>query len=243
MWGGEPLVSPYFDEVMLTIKEKGFETEIITNGVLINEHKKIIQDCVDTLYVSLDGTKEIHNKIRGKGIFEKVKVNLQSINHKNLIVMSVITPELMNELPAFLEELETFNIKELYLHDMIGLTTEEIASYKKWLKEAFDITAKDIESWENNNLFRVESIKAEEHSFNIIHKKHKGTGICPSPFTHPHIAWNGNVMYCTDFYDFSAGNVKAESLEHIFLNTKSKKFREMISSNVSPSCDHCSWRT
>lgn len=243
VWGGEPLVSPYFDEIMHSLKEKGFETEVITNGVLLDKHKQTIENYVDTLYVSLDGIREIHDKIRGKGVFDQVKKNIQELSHKKIIIMSVITPELIAVLPEFLNELENLNIKELYLQDMIGLTKTEIVSYKKWLKESFDITAKDIESWENDDLFRVKDVKVQPHSFKIVHKTHDDTGVCLSPFTHPHIAWNGDVMYCTDFYDFSAGNVKNEHLIDIFNNEKSKIFRQSIEKNLCPTCNHCSWRS
>ena len=79
VWGGEPLVSPYFDEVITLLKANAFETEIITNGVLINQHFEKIKNCVDVLYVSLDGTKEIHDSIRGEGVFERVTENLKEL--------------------------------------------------------------------------------------------------------------------------------------------------------------------
>jgi len=241
VWGGEPLVSSCFDEIITELKQNDFKTEIVTNGVLIDKHKKTIQD-VDTVYLSLDGTRGVHDKIRGKGVFDKVKENIKSINHPNITVMSVITPELISVLPRFLEELESFNIKRLYLQDMIGLNREEIAQYKAWMKDKFGIDAKDIDSWINDDLFKIENIETKNYSYEIEHKKHNNEGYCNSPFNHAHIAWNGNVLYCTDFYDFSAGNVKKDNLKAIVNNEKSEKFREEIRKNHCPTCRHCSWR-
>lgn len=243
VWGGEPLTSPHFDEIISLLKKFDFETEIITNGVLIDEHLDTIRNCVDVLYVSLDGTKEVHNSIRGEGIFERVTQNLKSLKHKNVTVMSVITPQLINVLDEFLNELDTLNIKRLYLQDMIGLTGNEIQEYKTWLKNSFDITARDIDSWRNDNLFKTDSIITGRHSYEIEHKIHTSEGYCKSPFNHVHIAWNGNVLYCTDFYDFSAGNVKSDTLENIFNNKKSEKYREEIKKGRCITCTHCSWKT
>ncbi|MEE1351379.1 MAG: radical SAM protein [Clostridia bacterium] len=243
VWGGEPLVSSYFDEIITALHQKSFKTEIITNGVLIDEHLKTIQNCVDRVYVSLDGTREVHNSIRGEGVFEKVTENLKKLKHNNVTVMSVITPQLINGLDEFLTELDSIGIKQLYLQDMIGFTADEIQEYKSWLNSVFDITAHDIDSWRNDNLFKAENIAFGNHGYEIEHKKHNKDGHCHSPFNHAHIAWNGNVLYCTDFYDFSAGNVKEDSLINIFNNEKSERYRAEIQAGNCPTCNHCSWRT
>ena len=243
VWGGEPLVSPYFDVIIRQLKEKEFNTEVITNGVLIDCHSTVLNECTDRLYVSLDGTKEVHDAIRGEGVFEKVTVNLANLKHKNVTVMSVITPKLLETLPEFVSGLEKLDVNRLYLQDMIGLTAGEINEYKRWLKDTIDIAAKDINSWENDKLFKAEQITLSKPGFEITHKSHFADGYCKSPFYHAHIAWNGNVLYCTDFYDFSAGNVKNNTLEDIFLNEKSEKFREETKNGRCVTCRHCSWKS
>ena len=250
LWGGEPLVSPYFDELALALKQKQFSIELITNGTKIDEHKDVIEACIDRLYVSIDGNRDIHNAIRGPGVFEKVCQNLKEIEHNNITVMSVITPALIDNLESFLVELKELKIHDLFLQDMIGLKKEEVSQYKLWSKEAFGITAKEIDSWENNSKidFSEEITQKLEllsnYPFKITHKAHTDDNsiVCKSPFNHVHIAWNGNVLYCTDFYDFSAGNVKRSSLYEIFLNEKSEKFRREIEDGRCPACKHCSWR-
>ena len=130
VWGGEPLASPYFDDIIRSLKDNGFTTEIVTNGVLLDEHKDAVLSYVDTVYVSIDGVKSVHDAIRGDGVYEKVTANLRDMGHKNVTVMSVITPELLSVLDQFLSELDTLGIKRLYLQDMIGLTSDEVEEYK-----------------------------------------------------------------------------------------------------------------
>jgi len=253
LWGGEPLVSSYFDEISRTLRQKKFSTELITNGTKIDDHKDVIESCVDRLYVSIDGTADIHNAIRGEGVFEKVRENLIALNHNNITVMSVITPKLVESLKEFLEELKELKIHDLFLQDMIGLRREEVEQYKQWMKTTFDIDAKEIDSWETGEKINFEKelteklkeIAEEEFLFTITYKQHTDNPeiVCKSPFNHAHIAWNGNVLFCTDFYDFSAGNVKSDTLVSIFFNEKSEKFRTEIQKNRCSTCSHCSWRS
>ena len=252
LWGGEPLVSPCFDEIARELKNRGFSLELITNGTRINEHKDVIKSCIDRVYVSLDGDRKTHNAIRGEGVFEKVRVNLIELEHTNVTVMSVITPSMIEGIDEFLEELKGIGIKNLFLQNMIGLTLDEIENYKMWMKSTFGIDAKEIEAWETSGNIdftkllgdRLQHINLDDVPFEISHKKHTDDKkiICKSPFSHAHIAWNGNVLFCTDFYDFSAGNVKEETLENIFSNEKSEMFRREIENSNCITCNHCSWR-
>ncbi len=247
VWGGEPLVSPVFDGIVSMLKNKGFVAEIVTNGVLLDKHRDIVKACVDKVFVSIDGTREVHDSVRGAGVYDTVMKNIAELGHKNVTVMSVITEKLVKVLPEFLKELDKLNIRELILQDMIGLKSEEIDRYKKWLMSDFGIKAEYIDSWENNGKIdfskELDSVPIPEGlGFSVVHKRHTSEGVCKSAFSHPHIAWNGNVHYCTDFYDFSAGNVKENSLEEIFENEKSEKFRQAVQNNRCPACNACSWR-
>ncbi len=250
IWGGEPLVSPFFDDLLILVKQKGFITEVITNGFFIDKHKAVLENYADRLYVSLDGPEQIHDEIRGMGVFKKVVKNLRELNHKKVIIMAVISEKMINVLPDFLKELDALNISSLYLQDMIGFTSEEIRNYKNWMKNTFGIDSVDIASWENNHNLSYSDIlekvlKSEKkHDYCIEHKIHTNStdSFCSSPFRHIHITWNGAVTYCTDFYDFKAGNVKESPVDEIFFNEISEKYREEISRGKCVLCNHCSWK-
>lgn len=252
LWGGEPLVSPHFSAIVQLLHEHDFKIGMVTNGVLLNRYSELINEAVQKIYVSLDGTPEIHNAIRGKGVFEKVTANILKLTMPEVAVMSVITEKLIDQLPEFLELLNETNIKELYLQDMIGLTAAEVQSYKNMMYDEFGIQAAHIDSWENNSRLHfheeiaafLSQLDRSRYHYDIVHKKHGGTENphCLSPFRHIHVTWNGNLIYCTDFYDFKAGNVKEEPLEAIFLNEMSEKYRKMITACKCVTCNHCSWK-
>ena len=250
LWGGEPLSAPFFDELALYLKENGFTLGMVTNGTMLAEHKSVVEKCIGKLYVSIDGPRDIHDEIRGEGVFDIVTGNLKSLSGCRKIVMSVVTSKLACRLDEFLDEMNKIGIDELYLQDMIGLTSAEVRDYKQWMKSAFNIDAVDINSWENNELeifdteLLLEKTDIKKYGFKISCKRHRRETdeYCMSSFRHAHIAWNGNVLYCTDFYDFSAGNVKENSLEKIFFNDMSEKYREEIMSGKCAACKNCSWR-
>lgn len=247
LWGGEPLMYPYFEDIVRELRVKGFAIGIVTNGVLIENFSKILKDEFKHIYVSVDGVREVHDKIRGEGVFDTVSKNLKMLKgtKAKITIMSVISNDNINNLEETVEELLKLNCDEIILQDMIALSAEETKQYKEEMRK-MGINAEYIDSWVMENAPRCDSETAEDICKKYHGKvKHLPHGIgepCKSAFSHMHIAWNGNVLYCTDFYDFSAGNVKNENLVDVFNNEKSDKFREMIKNEKCPTCHHCSWR-
>ena len=79
--GGEPLICNDWYEVAKYIKSKKLNLSLQTNGILIKENVQEILDTVNILNVSIDGTEEIHDKVRGKeGAFKKVIEGIKLIN-------------------------------------------------------------------------------------------------------------------------------------------------------------------
>lgn len=64
--GGEPLMYPALDEVLVHARSLGMNTALVTNGALVNRARvERLAPLVDAVAVSLDGTSELHNLIRG----------------------------------------------------------------------------------------------------------------------------------------------------------------------------------
>jgi len=69
--GGEPFLRSGFFEILERMAETGFEIYILSNGTCITADKaQLVADLgVHGVQVSLEGPKEIHEKIRGPGSF------------------------------------------------------------------------------------------------------------------------------------------------------------------------------
>lgn len=255
LWGGEPLVYPDFERIVRFLREKGFSLGLVTNGVFLDRHASLCRDSFERIYVSVDGNREIHDAIRGEGVFDRVLSNLALLKggRAEIVIMAVITPALLEILPEFPRLFEPYSPQKILLQQMIAFSGDEIKRYKAWLLDAFGRRAKEIDAWENDpgaDFWEKQSAALKELSQNaypfpvvfLPHGADARQGFCLSPFRHAHIAWNGEVMFCTDFYDFSAGNVKKESLSAIFENEQSEKFRSEIAGGKCAACERCSWK-
>ena len=88
--GGEPTLwkddSHDLNSLIRLAKEIGFfSTTVTTNAFFPFSGLE-----ADSIWVSLDGLREYHDSIRGKGVFERLKKNIETSNHKDLSVNMVI---------------------------------------------------------------------------------------------------------------------------------------------------------
>ncbi len=245
LWGGEPLVYPNFREIVAEARKRGFELGIVTNGTKIEKYADLLKNEFRHIYVSIDGTRDIHDKIRGEGVFDKVSENLELLRgtKATITIMSVISEDNADILEEMADALLMLNCDEIILQDMIALTSAEAAEYKAVMKK-IGITAEHIDSWimDTPKIETDTKTVCNKYPDKVRHIPHGEGDHCKSPFSHIHIAWNGNVIFCTDFYDFSAGNVKNEKVLDIFNSEKAEQYRKIIEKDKCPTCRHCSWR-
>lgn len=80
----EPLLTPNIHEMVKLIKNYGHHAHLTTNGFLLPQKAKALIDAgLDSIQVSLDGPKEIHNEIRGGGFYERAIEGLKIINENS----------------------------------------------------------------------------------------------------------------------------------------------------------------
>ena len=63
--GGEPLLYPYIDDVILYANSLGIKVTLATNGLEIPKHIDAIKKGVQLVSISLDGIGKTHDKFRG----------------------------------------------------------------------------------------------------------------------------------------------------------------------------------
>lgn len=90
--GGEPLLRNDIGEIIRFICDLGMACNVNTNGYLVPRRIKDLKR-LDTISVSMDGDKEIHDKLRGQGSFEKAikAIEVARQNGIKVHVMSVLT--------------------------------------------------------------------------------------------------------------------------------------------------------
>lgn len=113
--GGEPFLwrdnGFLLEDAVNYAKNKGYLATIIyTNGTIP------INSSADTVFVSLDGLKETHDKIRGK-TFERIMQNICSSDHPSLFVNYTINNYNRNEILHFCEFINSIkNIRGVFFY-------------------------------------------------------------------------------------------------------------------------------
>lgn len=79
--GGEPLVYPHIDKLLVEIKKRGLRCTVTTNGVMLANHAQAFVDSEpDLVIVSLDGPPEVHNEVRGlPNAFERAVEGIRAV--------------------------------------------------------------------------------------------------------------------------------------------------------------------
>ena len=107
--GGEPLLRKDLSLLAKRAASHGCLVSMNTNGTLLNESRvSEVSDVFDLIVVSLDGPKEVHDKIRGvAGAYDKVIEGIRLLKGHGVKVgvNSVATPWNIEILPSFVEEL------------------------------------------------------------------------------------------------------------------------------------------
>ncbi|MEJ2126865.1 MAG: radical SAM protein [Candidatus Bathyarchaeota archaeon] len=109
--GGEPLLREDLMVLAQRVASHGCLVSMNTNGTMLTERIiDDVSDIFDTVVVSLDGPKHIHDKIRGvSGTYDKAikAIELLKAHGVKTGVNSVATPWNIDVLPEFIEELRS----------------------------------------------------------------------------------------------------------------------------------------
>lgn len=147
--GGEIFVRKDMIDLLAFAQNLGIRTGIVTNGTLINQRIAEALSQMDNLEItiSIDGTKEIHNKIRGIGAYEK---SIQAINkigkykQKNkgpsILINTTITPDIVGHLEEMIDDLSSNPYLDLIKIQHLWFTNRSRAElHKQVLNEEFGI--------------------------------------------------------------------------------------------------------
>jgi MoaA/NifB/PqqE/SkfB family radical SAM enzyme len=114
--GGEPFLwkdgSRNLDDIINFAKSIGFfRTVVCTNGTIK------LESCSDYLWVSLDGNRDEHNRLRNGDVYDKVVSNIINSNHNKIYINFTISSiNVHNFENSALEILEFRRIKGVMFH-------------------------------------------------------------------------------------------------------------------------------
>ena len=232
-------------------------THSFTNGTLIDRFAPVLREFLDVIHVSVDGMEEAHDRVRGRGVFARMRRNLELLRDRRgkLIFLTTISDANvagLAELPFRLAELGPDRI---ILQQLMYLSQAEIQAYRDFSLRTFGCDYPELEAWrrdaDSDYLARLEEelVKIRETKYPVpveftghVYPRLTEAPPCEAPLCRVHIRHDGAVGFCTDYFGFSAGNIVEQPLEEIFQGERAELFRAAVRENALPTCRHCPWR-
>ncbi len=151
LWGGEPFLHRDLMPFVEYVKSKNLYCSINTNGTYLpREAKRLVELGVDAIMVSVDGPREIHDRIRGMdGSFQRIADGIKAVQEARnghaggpeIIVNTTISPGNQEALLATYDTVEGMGADRMIL-SQLWFTTEQIGrANEAYFREKFSAHA------------------------------------------------------------------------------------------------------
>ena len=223
--GGEPFLYPNFKELVKFLNLENFHINVISNGLLIDEYIEFFKDVKGIFFtISLDGFREAHEFLRGKGTFEKTISNIKLLLKEGFSIG--VNTVLYEGNVKTIHQFEDF-IRELGVSDL----TYQVLRLKG--------RGKRLEKYIVNDINLIQKI----HICDIMEEKvkeEKSIKFCNAFSRSLTINYNGEVFGCESL-GYSVGNVLYEKLPDIYYKgIKKNPILEVIENFEKTECFKCS---
>lgn len=120
--GGEPLLYPYIDEVILHANSLGIKVTLATNALEVPKHLETIKKGVQLVSISLDGIGSTHDNFRGvPGAFDNC-INVFKLLKENNVktrISAMIWKENINQLEEMISTAKSCGVSKVNLAFLI----------------------------------------------------------------------------------------------------------------------------
>lgn len=145
--GGEPLLREDFDIILRASSDRGIRNTVTTNGTLITPYwVNVLKNYAAKVKVSLDGPKDIHNKLRNSKTFDITfnAVKQLLVNDVCVEINHLLTSLNIQQIKEFCELFKDLSISKMNL--IIPMNRENMIHNKHLLisEKQLDIVRKNI---------------------------------------------------------------------------------------------------
>ena len=154
--GGEPFIRGDMIDIIEYICRKGMSVGINSNGTLLSEDQleRIAKINNLTINFSIDGPREVHDKIRGTGVFDKATSTMRKLLELrgNTIYPSIKTtttfsPPILGHIDEIIRYLQNdVGVDALRLQHVWFTDKAHAEEHKRVLKEAFGTNERGVDS-------------------------------------------------------------------------------------------------
>ena len=250
MIGGEVFMRSDWKQIVMRLTGHGIKVNIITNGFLFRD--ELISDLkeakIESISVSLDGPKEVHDKYRQAGSFDRAVKAIETLLKAGIPVSVIST--LNSENVKYLEELygllQRYDIYawQLQACSPMGNAANNGIDYRFDMMEVIDFVTSHM--YEASFALGVaDNIGYFTEAEGSIRGNLSGEAYfkgCSAGITSVGIDSVGNVRGCESMYDpsFNEGNLRNESLRSIWENPDNFSYnRSFTKDKLTGKCAEC----
>ena len=133
--GGEACLRKDVGEIVGVAKENNLQVSLTSNGVYSNGlRQKVVSLPVDLYILSLDGTKEVHDSIRGRGTYDSTMRSVRALVSagKNVRVNTVLSQQNKGSIEGLVDVLANAGVKAVTLIPLrpVGIATADFYKNK-----------------------------------------------------------------------------------------------------------------
>lgn len=259
IFGGEPLLRKDLFKIIKTFKDRKIRIAMNTNCTLIDD--KVIAELKKVwpidLFTSIDGSSaKTHDKLRGKGSFERTVEGITRLNRAGLKLgaETVITKYNLHDLveTAALAKkigLESLAIVPVFLGGKAKCFQKDLSPNEEDYRKGNAIAKELLEKFPNfaRGAF-IDGYKKIQKFKSLKRNKYQRTakiGLCGAARSVIGIRADGQVIPCSALWDIPAGSIKEKPLTEIWENSPVlKQFRtfHMHSLDSIPECKACEFK-
>ena len=266
--GGEPTLRPDLIDIIKCFRKRGMVVNFQSNGTLVDRVLEASRIKGVFPSFSLDGPRDVHNKIRGKSfVFDrnmKIFHALREELHKGLIITSIICEDnlhVLKEMIGLLKEedlvpdLIIFELARWITKEMVedtirllGVNEEDLPPHLKdretpsFSYEDFSKLLTELNETLQKNKFNYLFVPKNllERSKEFYYRSYRDSHeLFCEHLEVLRIGSEGNVTPCFNIRN-SLGNVTRDSIETIWNSREFRDYRvNLIENNLTPLCESC----
>lgn len=237
--GGEALLVKNLSSHVRKCLEKNIKVNIFTNGILldkfVDELGEITNRKLLTFEISVDGSRNEHNYIRGNGNFEKTISNIRYAVKKGykIITNTVVNGITRRSIVLMMKELHDMGVSTIQLSnlmlkgwandnkDELYISKEELNSIYKEISDKIDFPFYFAD---------ISNVVYQADGTGEVKKEGKNTWKCCAGEARITIDFNGDVLLCPLCQNYTIGNIIEMPLKEIWDNPRKKDYIDKLRS-------------
>ena len=259
--GGEPLMHSDLPSLCRLLRSEGVRLSLLTAGLILERHARVVAEWMDDVIVSLDGTPETHDKIRAvPGAFVRMERGIRALrrlrpdmqiqgrctiqkNNFNVLRGTVRTArELTLNSISFLAadvRSDAFNRPEGWpaeRQQTVALDETELAVLDGEIESLLRDCREDFVSGfvvENADKLRRIALHFRAH----LGQEQAVSPRCNAPWVSAVVESDGTVKPC--FFHRAIGNIHDRPLLDVLNGDEALEFRRQLNVANDPTCRNC----